>query len=642
LSSQNLSSQTCSDPPSLQYYFLYYQYKNNIITNASHHPKHSVALKCLLHMSAHQLPNSWTRTTCKGNITMSPITKLTSILLAVAAPNLTSATDLYGFAGQSNMVGWVLGGQSIGGNETFLTNLTNILFNGTGSDLDLYDLIDAYHSRISEYVPSIVQLEVDLLMDLQARGLTSAMTTPLSYAQFFIAQYGSSLGSIRVKLDPPYFYSGISFGPEYMFTRTMQAEFGAGTQENPIQIRKAARGGTQIYADYSPTLPGTRWGELRNAIVKAPPGVYKGFVWFQGENDCLWDVNDPSDDTSPYYLGNLTELVTVIRNLMYVHGGTADHWSSPAHIPVVIVETGYWPRLAYTDQHVREAGQRVVAAQNAFVENDPCAAIVQTVDLCRYYHFDPPSQLIIGDRVAKAMVPLLTQCGPTPPSSSPSTAPSNVGTDAPSQFPSQVESAAPSQFPSQVPSSRPSVAPSNFPSSLPTSNPTDFPSSSPSTGPSSRPSPAPSSFPSGAPTSVCDLCSAISNPITCQVCQPTCEWLQNQRECRDGPDCTNCRVLGIDACRTCSSVCSWKKKNKVCESVARLLQPKEFSETSSTSFHTSDALLKDSSTLMDYEQTVAPTYCNACKELDFDHCDICGCRWNFNSNKCQKMEENVY
>jgi hypothetical protein len=355
-----------------------------------------------------------------------------SVLALVAFGRPIRATDLYGFAGQSNMVGWTLGSQSIGGDNVFLTNLTNILLNGTGTVPTLYGLIDYYHSRVSIKVPSIVQLEVDALLDLQNRGLTTAMPTPLKNATFYVSEYGT--GPIMVKFTDS-FYSGCSYGPEYMFTRTMQAEYGAGTTTNPIHIRKAARGGTEIYADWSPTRPGTVWGELRNAIVNAPLGEYKGFVWFQGENDCFWGTNDP--DTSPYYLGNLTELVTAVRALMYAHGGTANLWSSPSHIPVVIVEIGYWPRLA-TDagQNAKNAGQRVVEAQRAFVANDPCAAIVETVDLCRFYHFDPPSQLIIGERVAQAMVPLLSQCvpqqRPTPaptllPSRSPTARPTLVG-----------------------------------------------------------------------------------------------------------------------------------------------------------------------------------------------------------------------
>ena len=143
-----------------------------------------------------------------------------------------------------------------------------------------------------------------------------------------------------------------------------------------MRIQKAARRGTEIYDDWSLTKPGTRWNELADAIHNAPLGsVYQGFVWFQGGNDCFCDNGNP--DTSPYYLGNLTELVTSVRQLMFDKSPIGS-WSNCADIPVVIVELGYWPRGGGGTSPTVQAYDGVRAAQNTFVENDPNAAIVQT------------------------------------------------------------------------------------------------------------------------------------------------------------------------------------------------------------------------------------------------------------------------
>ena len=346
-----------------------------------------------------------------------PLSFFTTALFFLFLADPISATDLYCLAGQSNMLGWTLGGQSISGDSNFLASLVSQLDVGSGADAStLTSLIEPYHTNAYVYESTVVDTEVNALLDLKSRGLTSALTTPLQHATFLVPQYSSSSAPINVNLADAW-YSGISYGPEYMFSRTMQTEYCSATATNPMQIQKLAYGGTQIYKDWSPTLPGTRWNQFQDVITTNAPadGTYQGFVWFQGENDCFHDPNDPSDDTFLYYEGNLTELIAEVRNQMYQHSPeTSAVWDSPEQIPVVIVEIGHWPRFTPdVGAHVQMAGDIVVAAQQAVAAADPCVDIVTTNDLCRFFHFDPPSQFIIGDRVAHAMAALTARCRPS-------------------------------------------------------------------------------------------------------------------------------------------------------------------------------------------------------------------------------------
>ena len=64
---------------------------------------------------------------------------------------------------------------------------------------------------------------------------------------------------------------------------------------------------------------------------------------------------------------------------------------------MVIVKLGRW---RFDDP----LGRQVMQAQQKFVDNDPYAAIVEThQDLSAFYHFESAAQLVIGDRVARAL-----------------------------------------------------------------------------------------------------------------------------------------------------------------------------------------------------------------------------------------------
>ena len=113
----------------------------------------------------------------------------------------------------------------------------------------------------------------------------------------------------------------------------------------------------------------------------------RAFVWHQGENNAF-----KGKDQSLTYLGNLTALVTAVRGEM--HSASPGYWECPEAIPVVIVQLGAWPGGA-------EAG-RIREAQARFCESDARSALVTMDDLSPFYHFDPLSFLISGNRIARA------------------------------------------------------------------------------------------------------------------------------------------------------------------------------------------------------------------------------------------------
>lgn len=85
-----------------------------------------------------------------------------------------------------------------------------------------------------------------------------------------------------------------------------------------------------------------------------------------------------------------------------------------------------------------DLGRQVMAAQQEFVDNDPYAAIVEThEDLSSFYHFEAAAQLVIGDRVARALESLgVGMPSPPTPGPSPGPTPSPISGPTPSPTPS--------------------------------------------------------------------------------------------------------------------------------------------------------------------------------------------------------------
>jgi hypothetical protein len=205
---------------------------------------------------------------------------------------------------------------------------------------------------------------------------------------------------------------GNPYGPELTLGRAL-----ATTAHSPTSLIKVAKGGTSLYTDWLSTTAARRAGrsvgplftKLRERIASlraSPTSVnpsctsqtcrWAAFVWFQGENDTF---------DAPYaqaYEQNLRDLLADVRAEIGV-----------PTLPVIVVEIGAWAKsMAH--------GATVARAQQTVVESDPHARLVSTDDLSGFYHYDPAAQLIIGERVANALKPMLSGGQPPPPPPPPS------------------------------------------------------------------------------------------------------------------------------------------------------------------------------------------------------------------------------
>jgi len=191
---------------------------------------------------------------------------------------------------------------------------------------------------------------------------------------------------------------GDNYGPELMFAHVFP------TRKSPLKkkrigITKVAQGGTEIYRHWMKINDGEQenfWQTLVDAIT-ASKGSIEGFVWFQGENDSFETWNKEN------YLDNLSTFIGDVRDKIHK---TSSKFKSPADVPVIIVELGNWIYL--------DIDQTVINAQRTFVENTENTVLVKSgvhknpnKRLSKFYHFNAASQLIIGQRIAKAMAKLL-------------------------------------------------------------------------------------------------------------------------------------------------------------------------------------------------------------------------------------------
>jgi hypothetical protein len=170
--------------------------------------------------------------------------------------------------------------------------------------------------------------------------------------------------------------------------------------QSPTSLIKVAKGGTTLYADWlSPTAAsrhkrpvGPLYVQMAKVIAQvhqAPKQLnpacsgqlcsWQAFVWFQGENDVF------VPDAIPEYENNLHDLITDVRQAA----------GDPA-LPVILVQLGYW---------ASSIGPDVAKAQAKVASADPNVHLVKTDDLSRFYHYDPAAQMIIGERVGRALRP---------------------------------------------------------------------------------------------------------------------------------------------------------------------------------------------------------------------------------------------
>jgi len=197
------------------------------------------------------------------------------------------------------------------------------------------------------------------------------------------------------------------FGPEMVMGRILGDAI-----ENPIIFFKSATGGTRLHTRWRPPSAvkraGGEVGDLYKRMMRrfhrflANPKVeypqydgrkieLAGFIWFQGENDSLAQVdpNDPNTGFWNYYEDNLRDLIHDVRAELAV-----------PELPVLIFQIG--PAPVWN----RKGGGKVIrAAQKKVAEADEHAAWVSTMDLYPKAHYNTPSMITISERGAKAMLP---------------------------------------------------------------------------------------------------------------------------------------------------------------------------------------------------------------------------------------------
>ena len=205
------------------------------------------------------------------------------------------------------------------------------------------------------------------------------------------------------------------FGPELMFShhfRNLDTKY----KNNTFGITKVAVGGTKI-KEFMKGSKSDRnfWQSLKDNII-ADKGTQEAFFWFQGESDMF-----PATSQEEYH-DNLKELVKRVRGEIFKahkkrwgkEGSPTAKFKKRADVPVVIFELGSWIGNGVSAKKGGVSPGPVILAQRQFVQGDENAILVNTGTadneyerLSSYYHFDAPSQLIIGQRMADQFQKLL-------------------------------------------------------------------------------------------------------------------------------------------------------------------------------------------------------------------------------------------
>ena len=304
--------------------------------------------------------------------------------------------DLFLLSGQSNMIGHTTSKQSITSTDVYWNTIKSIVESG-----DLGMMEENLHNVIYEtnfFNEQVATTLTNGLMELYKSLLLKDLDTPLSLGKCSFKEASESSngiitvddvsqGTVPIKWDAN---CGRIFGHELLFSRTLELEM---SYTNEFEMHKVARGGSEIFEHWYPNH-GLHWNLLKEAIEERKgEGVdWKGFIWHQGSQEA-WSEREYGEDRSLYYYGNLTGLVNEVRTLMFEN--SASYWQCKEEIPVVIVQVGYWPSDNQLSQRVRDAQARLC-------DEDPRAVMVKSNDLSQNYHYDAPSFLISGNRIAHA------------------------------------------------------------------------------------------------------------------------------------------------------------------------------------------------------------------------------------------------
>ena len=191
--------------------------------------------------------------------------------------------------------------------------------------------------------------------------------------------------------------------------------------KEPIVLFKSNQGGTKLTTQWLPPSSVKRLGKgnvgfLYNRMIRrfhnmiedietvCPPVKERGyeiaaFVWFQGESDA--DHRDPQvwED----YEQKLRELIADVRRDVGV-----------PNLPFLNIQINNIPLWDGTPDKPK-GGAIIRAAQKKVAEEDPQGVWISTSNLSKGYHYDANAFLTIGQRMAKAMLPLAKKVVKTEP-----------------------------------------------------------------------------------------------------------------------------------------------------------------------------------------------------------------------------------
>ena len=296
--------------------------------------------------------------------------------------------SLYLLAGQSNMVGSTDGAlyKSImdalkSGSEQERSNAVEAVLN---------DWYENYQDGYARYAasPEVSEREAEEIVRLQTQGVVGS---------HLFKERHDVLCRFQSPIPRPLTNNcggGTSFGPELTLGEILGNRF-----TNPVAFVKVAKGGSTLQDDWlSPSAAAKRnrplgpwFKELQKRVQELqtkPENIHpdckhrdctwRGFIWFQGENDST------SESAAAEYESNLKDLVKDVRAELGKVG-----------LPVTIIQIGHWARNDLGH------GKLVHSAQSRVAAADSKISLVRTDDLSRFFHYDPAAQLIIGHRVAQ-------------------------------------------------------------------------------------------------------------------------------------------------------------------------------------------------------------------------------------------------
>lgn len=187
--------------------------------------------------------------------------------------------------------------------------------------------------------------------------------------------YGSTLTTLR----PGSGKFTTEFGPEVSFGRAIADA----SPQYHYALIKGAVGGTGLWNDWNPTT-GAIYADFRNTVTAGLAALQAaghtteivGMLWHQGEDDAI-------EGQAGNYGSNLTAFIADIRSR---YG---------AKLPFIIGEPWRGSGPAFVT---------VAQAQEAVAAADPYSSFIPTSDLTLFetYHFNAPSQVIIGQRFAES------------------------------------------------------------------------------------------------------------------------------------------------------------------------------------------------------------------------------------------------